>query len=137
MFRKKAIELGIPGGLALGLLISILITLASIAVVSWLVIKGAIGEGSANIGVLAIQLLSALAGSAVSTGCIKRMRLQISIISGIIYYLFLLGIQALFFSGEYGNPAVTALVILIGCAIVAFVPYGNKRAGKRRIRKYL
>ena len=136
MFRTKKLEMGIPGGLALGILTSILVTLVGTASASWLIAGGTVGEDGVPVVACILQLIGAATGALTSTLCIKKMRLQICMLSGLIYYLTLLGITALFFDGEYAGMGLAALMIVLGCACVAIWAPNNKYPGRKRKRGY-
>lgn len=136
MFKNKKPEIGIPGGLALGILVSTVITLIGAAILAWLIAGGTVGEGSTPAGAATVQLISAALGALTATLCIRKMRLQMSLLSGLIYYLVLMGMNALFFDGEYAGMGLAALMVLIGCGIIAFLPTKAVRTGKKRRRAY-
>ena len=127
MLRSKKTEMGIPGGLALGILVSITATFTGAAVFALLIAGGTAGEGSAGIGTAVIRLLSAALGALTATGCIRKLRLQIGLLSGLVYYLVLMGLNALLFEGEYAGLGIAALSVLIGCGGIVLLPLRKKR----------
>ena len=136
MFKNKKPIIGIPGGLALGLLVSMLVTLAGTGMMALLVTKGTAGEGSSAFFAASIQLLSAAIGAFTTAQCVKKMRLQVCLLSGGIYYLALLGITALCFDGEYASMGLPALMVLIGSGVVAFAPTTKLSVRRKQRRKY-
>lgn len=133
MFHNKKREMGIPGGLAIGLAVSLVTTLLAIAILAWMISSAAVGESS-SYWLCGIQLVSAALGALAATICIQKMRLQISLLAGVMYYLTLLGINALFFNGAYADMGVSALMVLLGCTVIAFLP-GRKKSSVRKGKK--
>ncbi len=131
--KSKGTAKAIPIGLAIGGLVSIIVTLAGSALLSYLVLSEMIGEQGIGYGSMIILLLSTILGSLIAVRTIQKQRLQVSLMSAGLYYLMLIGITALFFGGEYAGMGVTGLVVLIGGLIVAFFPGGER--GKIRFRK--
>lgn len=136
MLKTRRKEIGVPGGLALGLLAGLIITFSGAALMAFLIAGGTAGESSAEIAASVIQLLSAAIGALTAVGCIRKMRLQICLLTGLTYYLVLLGITALFFEGSYDGMLISALMVLIGSAGVAFVPSKKAGTGKKRRKGY-
>ena len=136
MLLKKKVPgrlLAIPGGLAIGLFVSLLITVSAAALIAWLLSAQKIGESGVNALGMLTHCISAVAGSVIANVLVKRMRLQVCLISGVSYYIFLLGITALFFGGEYSGLGISAIIILVSSAAVAFFP--DKGKGKWKISR--
>ena len=130
MRMKKKItggSMGIPGGLAIGAGLSIVITLGGAAIIAALLASEKIGEGAVDYLALMNQALASIAGAWCSYGIAKKMRLQVCLLSGVCYFLSLLGMTALLFEGQYTGVWLSALIILAGCALVAFFPTNNTR----------
>lgn len=126
----------IPGGLALGVLTSLGVTVLAAAVTAWLILRGTLAENSVGYCAMVILLLAAAAGSAVAIGRIKRRRLQMGLAAGAIYYGCLLAAAALFFGGIYDGMGVTALMVLCGSMLAILLgPGGQNRAVCRRRKK--
>ena len=125
--------LSIPAGLALALTVSLAATGALSAVSAWLILTGKLRESSVGYCAMVILLLSSAAGAATATGRIKRLRLQMGLLSGGLYFAALMAMTALFFGGVYDGIGVTALMILCGCMLVILlVPGRQNRAGCRK-----
>ena len=126
----------IPVGLAVAALVSLGITTALSAVTAWMILKGMLPEKSVGYCVMAILLVSSGAGALTAIRRIKRLRFQMGVASGGVYFACLLIITALFFGGIYDGVGVTALMILCGCGLVILLlPDGRNRAGCRRRKK--
>lgn len=127
----------IPAGLALGLLVSLGITVALSALAAWLILGGRIPENGVGYCAMVILLLASASGTAVAISKIRRLRLQMGLISGGLYFAALLAVTALFFGGIYDGVGVTALMIMCGSMLVILLGPGKQnRAGcrKRKIR---
>ena len=125
MLLKKKVAgktIGVPGGLAIGIMVSLLITVLSAALVAWLLSAQTIGEGTVNSLKMLTHGISAIVGSVTAYNLVKRMRLQVCLLCGACYYIILIGMTALLFGGQYRGLGVTALIVIAGSAIVAFWP---------------
>lgn len=135
-FKPRGKATAIPVGLAIGGVISLIITLVGSAATAYLVLNQQIGENSVGYASIVILLLGSSMGAWGAYTCIKRQRLQICLLSVAVYYLSLLAITALFFGGRYQGMGVTAIVIFIGGAIVALFPTKGKANFKFKKRAY-
>lgn len=127
---------GIPAGLALGTLAGLGITLLGAALTAWLILRGRIPEDWAGYCAMVILLASSAAGAAVAIGRTKRLRAQMGLATGALYYGCLLAMTALFFGGRYQGMGVTALMVLCGSMLVILLgPGGQNRAGCRKRKK--
>lgn len=124
--------MGIPAGIAIGDLVSLAITVAGAAFSAWLVSTQKIGEGGIGYAAMIVVTLAAAVGAWISTMMIKRLRLQMCMLSGVCYFLTLLAMTALLFGGQYQGIGVEAVLILAGCGVVAFIP--NKK-GQFKVKK--
>lgn len=127
---------GIPAGVGLGALISLLITLAGAALASYLIAAEKIGEGAMGFSVMIILIVAAIFGAWCAVSMVKRLRLQVSMMSGACYYLVLLALTALFFGGQYEGMGVCALIILAGSALVALIPSKSGKIFMKKKRSY-
>lgn len=125
----------IPGGLALGGIISFAITLAGAAALAWLVHRERIAEENVGYGIMIVLLAASFAGAITAHKKIKRRRALICMMSGGTYLLTLLAMTALFFGGQYSGVGETALMVFCGAAL-GILPglQKNSRGGKRKIR---
>lgn len=119
-----------PTGLALGTGICLLITLAGAAVLAWLVNGESLGENGIGYGAIIILGLSSVCGAWTAAGSIKRRRVQVCMLTGLLYYLVLLAMTALFFGGQYQGMVVTAVVIFIGSGTVSLLGVKGKSVRK-------
>ena len=121
-----------PAGLALGGAVSLGLTLVLSGVLAKLVETQMLAEENIGYGVMVVLLVCSMLGAMVSSGRIKRQRLLVCALSGVVYLLILLSITALFFGGQYEAVGVTALLVLGGSMVTAFLGINGKRGGKRR-----
>ena len=139
MYAKRKVTgtaMGIPGGIGLGLVVSLLITIAGAALTAWLIVSEKIGEGTIGYAAMVLLAIASATGALVAVALIKRLRLQICMLTGGCYYLALLAMTALLFGGQYQGMGVAAIVILAGCALIAFLPAKNGRVGWKRKKAY-
>ena len=128
--------MGIPTGIAIGTLISLLVSIAGAAISAWLVSSEKIGEGGIGYAALAVVAIAAVSGALFSATAIKRLRLQMCILCGGCYLLCLLGMTALFFGGQYRGIGSVIIAILCGCGIVALAPMKKKEFRSKGKRGY-
>ena len=125
----------LPAGLAWGALVSLGLTLIGSGVVAFLVHRGTMAVNSIGYGAMVILVLSALSGAWMAFKKIKRLRLQVCLISGGIYYLMLLGMTMLFFGGQFQGMGVTALMVACGSILAILGGFSKGRGGKRRYHR--
>lgn len=123
--------MSMPGGLAFGGFCSLVVTLIFAAILAKLIEAETLPETSIGYGVMALLLLASFVGALVSSGRIKRQRLLVCLASGLIYFLLLLSMTALFFGGQYSAVWQTALLVLCGSMLAAMMRLQEKRGGKR------
>ena len=99
----------IPAGLALGAAVSLAITLAGAWIFAYLIAGEILKESSIGYCAMAIILLASVVSAAVAVGRIKRRRVYICGLSGLIYFGILLSMTALFFGGQYQAVGITLL----------------------------
>ena len=138
MYGKKKIKgtaMSMPAGVGIGLLISLVITVAGAAITAWLIASEKVGQGSSGYAVMLTHALGAGLGALSSVYFIKKQRLQVCMLSGACYYLSLLAMTALLFGGQYQGMGVSAIVILGMCAVIAFLPTqkGQVRGKKKKL----
>ena len=129
--------MSIPGGLALSAAVSLGVTLILSAVVAKMVDAELMGEGAIGYGSLVTLLTASISGAAFAAMKIKRQRLMVCLLSGLVYYITLLGITALFFGGQYQGMGITALVIAGGCGTVILMGMKQGKGKEIRHRKKL
>lgn len=125
----------IPAGLALGAAVSLAITLAGAWIFAYLIAGEILKESSIGYCAMAIILLASVVSAAVAVGRIKRRRVYICGLSGLIYFGILLSVTALFFGGQYQAVGITALLILAGSGAVALLGLRGEGTASHRKKK--
>lgn len=122
----------IPGGLLFGAAISLGITLLAAAVLAKLVASEILEEKNIGYGVMLMLLIGAYTGALGAYGKVKRQRLKVCLLSGVVYFGILLSITALFFGGQYEAVGVTAILVLGGSMTAGLLGLRQNRGGKKR-----
>ena len=125
----------IPVGLAAGLGMSVGFSTLVIAIAAYLISEAYLPMDSIGYCAIITLLGSSYLGAKVATGKIKRLRIQMSLISGAIYFLLLLVITAIFLKGEYEGVGVTLFVVASGAILSAITGNSDKNRTRKRIRK--
>lgn len=120
----------IPVGIVLGLALAWLISIVGAGITALLISRETIPESAMGYGIVITLIVACFAGAFLSVSKIQRLRLQMTMLFGAVYYLSLLGANALFFGGQYSGMGVTALVVLGACATVAFIGLGGGKTRK-------
>ena len=124
--------MSMPGGLALGGVVSLFVTLLAAAILAKLMELERIPENSIGYGIMILLVLASFSGAAFSAWQIKRRRLIVCVLSGVVYMASLLAATALFFGGQYSSVGVTALMVLCGVGLAALAGTQRNKAGKKR-----
>jgi putative membrane protein (TIGR04086 family) len=129
--NKKVTGKAMPmvAGLAVGVALSIGITMVLAGLTAHFVLSETISENAIGYAAMAALYLSAALGSLIAARMIKRRRMVVCLATGGIYFLTLLGMTALFFGGQYQGIGVTALVVLGGSGTIGLL---GLRQGKGR-----
>ena len=116
----------LPVGLAIGATCSLAATLILTLVESETLPVEKIGYG-----IMALLIVSSFAGAMIAFGRIKRQRMLVCIVSGVIYFTMLMSVTALFFGGQYSAVGTTALLVLAGSGTAALLGLRQRRGTKR------
>jgi len=122
----------IPGGLALGAGVSVAVTLVLSAIIAKLVQTEALQQDQIGYAVMILLITASCLGAAVAQGRVKHQRVLVCMLSGLIYYVILICITALFFGGQYTGFGVTGLLISGGAGTTALLCGRRKRRGGKR-----
>ncbi len=125
--------MSMSGGLASGGITSLGFTLLYVFVLAKALDMQVIAWEKIGYYIMVMLVLSSALGAIVSVSRIKRQRLMVSFLSGIIYFAILMSITALFFGGQYEAVGITALLILAGAVCVGLLGIRKNRGGKRKI----
>lgn len=128
--RAATIKGGIASALAISALASVSITIALTGIFAFLINSERITEKMIGYGGMGILLAGSFTGAIIAKKKANANPLQTSLISGGIYFLFLLGITALFFEGSYEGVWVNAVMILCGCVLAVIPGKPSRGMGK-------
>lgn len=134
MAKRDGRALSIPAGLTYGATVSVILLIGLCGIVAKLVLEGILAETDAGYGVLVLLLMSSFAGALTAHRKIKRQRMMVCLLTGVLYVMILISVTALFFGGQYEAVGVTILVVLGGAISAGLIGVKEKR---RRIRKKL
>ena len=123
-------------GLAIGTIISLIVTLLGACIIANLVLSGKMVAETIGYGAMLIVLFASALGAWISAGLIKRRWMVVCLGTGGSYYLVLLAITALFFGGQYQGMGVTALLVLGGCGAVGLLGLRGEKTRSKKVRKY-
>lgn len=124
--------MSMPAGLAVGAAASLAVTLLLAAVLAKLVETERLAQENIGYGVMVLLLAASFIGALVSFSRVKRQRMLVCCVSGLIYFAMLMSITALFFGGQYSAVGVTALLVLGGSGTAALLGLREGRGGKRK-----
>jgi putative membrane protein (TIGR04086 family) len=124
-----------PRAIAIGLVVSIVITFIGAAIGAWLLSSENVGETSIGHIAVVILLLSSIAGAFMSAGIAKEKRLPVCVLTGAAYLLSLLAITSLFFEGSYSGVGECALVILAGAISAALLGLKRRNSAQKNKRR--
>ncbi|MBQ3541868.1 MAG: TIGR04086 family membrane protein [Oscillospiraceae bacterium] len=126
---------GVSVGILIGVLVCVGVTLIATVILAWLITAEKMGESAVGYGAMVALLLSAILGSWTASAKIGRLRTQVCLITGGIYYLVLLSITALFFGGQYQGMGVAAILVIAGSGVTALLGIREKKSRKNKIKK--
>lgn len=117
----------IPGGLAVGALVSMAVTILISAIGAHLIISEVLPQEQIGYCSIAALLTGAILGATTASKKVKHRNLMVCLLSGLVYYCTLLATTAMFFGGQYEGMGVTFIIILLGCTAAALI---SSREGK-------
>lgn len=122
------------GNAIVGAVISMVVTLALTAVGATLVVSEVVAVTRVKYYVILVLLASAMIGTAASAKKSDR-KLYIGLIAGVLYFLLLLSVTAVFFEGQYHGIGVSVITVISGCVAAVLLGFREgKRVNKRRRR---
>ena len=133
--KVTGVASSLPGGIGLGLLLSVAVTLLGCALIAYLMVTQKLQEDAIGFTSMTVQALASLSGSWLAAAKVKRMRVQVCMIAGAVYYLFLLACTALFVGGQYTGMGVTALIVFLCCGCTAVFGMINQKGVKSKMKK--
>jgi len=129
--------LTIPGGLALGAAVSLGITLLASAFLAWLVDSEKMPWENIGYGIMVLLLSASFLGAMAAYHRVKRQRLMVCLLSGVLYLGILLSLTALFFGGQFDAIGITAALVMgasTAAGLLGLHPEQGGRGGRKRRR---
>ena len=124
-----------PMGLAIGWIVSMVITAVACGIITCLILNGKAGWEVMGYGAIIILFAASYAGAAVSCRMIMHRKLLVCILSGVIFYLSLIMATMLLCGGKMDSVWITALLTAGGTATAVLVHCAEKRGSVRHKRK--
>ena len=125
----------VPAGLGWGALASVGLTGVLSLLLGKLLQSELLGWDGAGYWIMAMVLISAFWGALISAACIKRQRILVCGLAGLVYFGFLLSLTALFFGGQFEGVGVTAALVFGGCGTAGLLGMRENRGGKKGKRR--
>ena len=125
----------IPAGLGISLSVNMMLTAIMIAILTVLLSKNTIAWENTGYWIMGTLLLSSFLGGKAAIAAIKTQRYLISLMSGLLYWMMLICITALFFGGQYSSVLETGALILAGSVTSALLHYPRKSLSQQK-QKY-
>ena len=128
--------LSMPAGLAIATCISLGGTLILTSFMAKMISSEKLEWDQVGYGIAMMLLATSMIGTKTACLMIKRRKLMTCAITGMLYWLVLLTISALFFGGQFSGIGVTGITILCGSAVVCIFEMRGERGrrmGSRQI----
>ena len=125
----------VPGGLASGMLTGLVITLLASAFAAYLASREVLAQDMFGYCAMGVLVLASFAGAAVAVRRIKKMPLQMAVASGLLLYVMLISMTALFFGGQYDAMGITLVLVLIGSGAGGILASGKPVSRKRKYHR--
>ena len=128
-------SMSVPGGLALAAAVSISVTAAVSGGIAYFINSEKITWIQAGYWIMGMLFAASFLGAKSAYAAIRRQRLMVSALSGLVYWGLLLCVTALFFGGDYEAVGETAGIILAGtgCAAILTPKKTNHFRKKHRV----
>lgn len=122
----------IPAGLAIAVSVSMMITFLLSATIAMLLNTEKITWIQAGYWIMGMLFSASFIGGKCAVASIKRQRLMISIMSGILYWGLLLCVTALFFGGKFGAVWETAGLIGAGSGTAVLISGTSRKKNRKK-----
>ena len=138
MIKQKGTgrALSMPAGLACGMITSLGTLFGGTAIIAKLIESETVSWKNAGYIILVILILSSWVGGLTSYRKIKRQKAAVCIINGLLLFLSLIIITALFFGGQYSGVGETVILLICGSALAILTETEGKRKTKRRMQLF-
>lgn len=120
-----------PKGLLWGTGVCMISTVMMAGILAGLIERKLVQQGYLGYGVMILLPVSAFLGAMVSHRKIKRKKFIVSMATGILYFIMLLLVCALFFGGNYAAVPETGIMIGCGALLYAIFELPNKKKGRK------
>lgn len=128
--------ISMPIGIMWGTFVSLLTTCSCAALLSWLILNGKIDHHILGYLIMGVLISASILGAITAGNMTKRRRMLVCCITGISYFLSMLGITALFFGGNFQGAEVGGCLIITGSMIVGMVGVLRKRHQENSYERY-
>ena len=125
----------VPAGLALAAAVSLCVTAVISAGIAYFIHAETITWSQAGYWILGMLLAASFLGAKSAYAAVRRQRLLVSLLSGLVYWGLLLCVTALFFGGDYEAVGETAGIILAGTGCAALVTPGKSNHFRKKHRR--
>jgi hypothetical protein len=133
---KQDAQTGKPAiSVAIGVMISLLLTFLLSAGAAWLVSEGKLSENNMSSAAWMIQFLSTVAGCLTATMLAGSMPAVISAVCAIAYLLLLISGNILFIDGSMGSIGNGIFAVLSGAIVPIILQLFGKKGGRSRKRR--
>ena len=113
--------LSIPAGLTLAVVVSIAVTAVVSTGIAYYLNTEKLNWTQAGYWIMGMLFGASFLGAKAVYAAVKRQRLIVSLLSGLVYWGLLLCFTALFFGGDYEAVGETAGIILAGTGCAALI----------------
>ena len=134
--KAKGTAMAIPIGVLWGAIISLLITIIAALMLTWLTLNGITDQEKLGYSIMVSILLATMIGSFVSSTLVKRRKLLICWVTGMAYYITLLGINALFLGRNFQGVIAEGLLITAGSLISGILQFMKQRHKENSYERY-
>lgn len=135
MKAKHGKAVSIPSGLGYSLLINAFITMMGVIILSVMLDRNRITWENVGYWIMVTLFAASFCGGRIAITTIKTQKYLISLMSGLLYWVFLLCITALFFGGQFSSVPETVLLILSGTLSAALL-YSPRRKTAKNFRNF-
>ncbi len=131
---KKTASL--PASLCLGMAASVLLTLLSAVVITFMVAGEQIEESAVTHGAALTMLIASAVGAFVASCGAQEKLLWRCLLVGGVYLLCVLLLNAIAFGASFGNLTAGILAVIAGCGTVALLRLRGSGGGRRKRFSY-
>lgn len=127
----------IPAALAIGAIISLSATIVFSTFLVKLINSEILPFEKIGYGIMLLLLTSSFLGAETTYLSVKRRKLMVCTLSGLLFIIILLSITALFFGGQYEAVGVTCALVMAGSISAGLLGFKQKGKGRgHRIKRH-